>query len=67
MRSGGKVSESPSGEVSWRKSCVVDKEKLNKQQTDELLKLDGIINGKRSNSLNENNSNINNKDTKKIN
>ena len=56
MRSGGKVSESPSGEISWRKSCVVDQEKLNKQQTDELLKLDGIIDGKRSSSLNENNN-----------
>eukprot|EP01084_Bolivina_argentea_P056809 103905_1 len=41
LRSGGKVSDSPSGEQSWQKSCVVDHEKLNQMHRNEMKILEG--------------------------
>jgi len=41
LRSGGKISESPSGELSWRKSCVVDEEKLKRQQMEQQQHKEG--------------------------
>merc|ERR1712228_14090 len=41
MRSGGKVSDSPSGEQSWTKTCVVDQAKLDEIHKNEMNKLDG--------------------------